>query len=149
MTPAENEIYIRPTLHIHPNLAAAKEFSDTYSAYHFSNDKKSVGVPDAALGKRNLIIGEPGVGKTLLLTKIQEHLNSIGFSTCLISLKDKGLSASLSQFPNATGTQSKALLLDGLDEARGNLLPPVLQKMKEVSDAEPEISVFLRDSPQP
>ena len=24
MTPAENEIYIRPTLHIHPNLAAAR-----------------------------------------------------------------------------------------------------------------------------
>jgi hypothetical protein len=70
MMPAENHIYIRPTLHIHPNLAAAKEFSDTYGAYHFWSDKKSVGIPNAALGKRNLIIGEPGMAKTLLLTKI-------------------------------------------------------------------------------
>jgi hypothetical protein len=82
MTPPENQIYIRPTLHIHPNLAAAKEFTDTYGAYHSWSDKKSVGISDAALGKRNLIIGEPRVGKTLLLTQIQEHLNSIGFSTC-------------------------------------------------------------------
>jgi DNA replication protein DnaC len=87
MTPPVNQIYIRPTLHIHPNLAAAKEFSDTFDAYHFWSDKKSVGIPDAALGKRNLVIGEPGVGKSLLLTKIQVHLNSIGFSTCLISLR--------------------------------------------------------------
>jgi hypothetical protein len=66
MTPAENHIYIRSTLHIHPNLAAAKEFSDTYGVYHFWSDKKSVGIPDAALGKRNLIIRELGVGKTLV-----------------------------------------------------------------------------------
>ncbi len=39
MTPPENQIYIRPTLHIHPNLAAAKEFSDTYGAYHFWESK--------------------------------------------------------------------------------------------------------------
>lgn len=143
MTPAENEIYIRPTLHIHPNLGAAKEFSDTYGAYPYWSDKKSVGIPDAALGKRNLIIGEPGVGKTLLLTKIREHLNSSGLSTCLISLKDKDLSALLSKFLDTTGGQSKVLLLDGLDEVRGNLFPPVLQKIKEISDAQPEISVFL------
>src|ERR1700682_3962282 len=121
MTPAENEIYIRPTLHIHPNLGAAKEFSDTYGAYPYWSDKKSVGIPDAGLGKRNLIIGEPGVGKTLLLTKIREHLNSSGLSTCLISLKDKDLSALLSKFLDTTGGQSKVLLLDGLDEVRGNL----------------------------
>ncbi len=143
MTPRENGTYIRPTLHIHPNLAAAKEFTDTYGAYHFWSDKKSVGIPDAALGKRNLVIGEPGVGKTLLLTKIQEHLNSIGFSTCLITLKDQDLSASLSQFLEATGGQSKALLLDGLDEVRGNLFPRVLQKIEEISDAQPELSVFV------
>jgi hypothetical protein len=126
MTPAENEIYVRPTLHIDPNLSAAKEFSDTYGAYHFWSGKKSAGIPDAALGKRNLIIGEPGVGKTFLLTKIQEHLNSIGFSTCLISLKDQNLSASLSQFLDATGGQSKALRMaqspgDESDESAGSL----------------------------
>lgn len=81
MTPPTIQIYIRPTLHIHPNLAAAKEFSDTSGVYTFWSDKKSVGIPDVALGKRNLIIVEPGVGKTLLLTKFQEHLNSIAFST--------------------------------------------------------------------
>jgi len=53
------------------------------------------------------------------------------------------LSASLSQFLDATGGRSKALLLDGLDEVRGNLFPPVLQKIKGISDAQPEISVFL------
>jgi hypothetical protein len=41
MTPPVNQIYIRPTLHIHPNLDAAKEFSDTFGAYHFWSDKKS------------------------------------------------------------------------------------------------------------
>jgi predicted ATP-binding protein involved in virulence len=90
-------------------------------------ERQKIGrIPDAAQGKRNLIIGEPGVGKTFLLTKIQEHLNSIGFSTCLISLKDQNLSASLSQFLDATGGQSKALRMaqspgDESDESAGSL----------------------------
>ena len=67
------------------------------------------------------------MGETLLLTEIQEQLNSVGFSMCFISLKDQNL-ASLSQFLDATGGQSKAVLLDGLDEVRGNPFPPVLQK---------------------
>ena len=40
MTPPENQIYIRPTLHIRPNLAATKEFTDTYGAHHYSAPRK-------------------------------------------------------------------------------------------------------------
>jgi hypothetical protein len=39
MAPPEIGIYGAPTLHIHPNLAAAKEFSDTHGASYFWSDQ--------------------------------------------------------------------------------------------------------------
>jgi hypothetical protein len=58
MTSPDSQIYIRPTLHIHPNLAAAKEITDTYGTYHFWSDKESVEIRAAAAGKRNLTLNE-------------------------------------------------------------------------------------------
>jgi hypothetical protein len=67
------EMYIEPTLHIHSTLAEAKEFLSTYGPYHFWSEKTPVGISDVAQGKRNLIIGEPGVGKTMLMSTLQEY----------------------------------------------------------------------------
>ncbi len=107
-------MYIEPTLHIHTTLAAAKEFYDTFGPHYFWSDKPRVGVPEVVQGKRNLIIGEPGIGKTLLLGKIQEYLNENGTQSKLIYLKEENPIALIDEFLRNNSPKEAALLLDGI-----------------------------------
>ena len=136
-------VYIEPTLHVHSTLAAAKEFFDTFGPYSSWADKSVLGISEVAQGNRNLIIGEPGVGKTLLLGKVQEYLRQRNVSTRLIVLKDDTALASIDGFVSSTAPTQKALLLDGLDEVRGNLFPSILKKIEDVSRSQPDISLFV------
>src|SRR5947207_829101 len=130
-------MYIDPILHVHSTLAEAKEFLNKYGPYYFWDEEARVGISDIAQGKRNLIIGEPGVGKTQLLSKLQEFLNSKGISNCLINLKDTNSISMIDEHLSGKGEADRAVLLDGLDEIRGSLFPSILQKLEEVSRAVP------------
>jgi hypothetical protein len=118
-------MYIEPTFHIHSTLAEAKEFLSTYGPYHFWSEKTPVGISDVAQGTRNLIIGEPGVGKTMLMSKLQEFLNSQGISNRLINLKDGNSLDNITEYlSSSNGLASGAVLLDGLDEVKGSVMLP-------------------------
>jgi hypothetical protein len=136
-------MYIEPTLHIHSTLAEAKEFLNTHGPYYWGDEKARVGMSDIAQGKRNLIIGEPGVGKTLLLSKLQEFLNAKGISNRLIDLKDADFISVISQYLSATGVADRAVLLDGLDEIKGSLFPSILETLEEVSRAAPDVAMYI------
>jgi hypothetical protein len=136
-------MYIEPTLHIHSTLAEAKEFLSTYGPYHFWSEKTPVGISDAAQGKRNLIIGEPGVGKTMLMSKLQEFLNSQGISNRLINLKDTNSLDSITEYLSRNGLARGAVLLDGLDEVKGSLFPSILEKLEELSRTAPDVAIYI------
>ena len=59
--------YITPLLKIFPNFSEAKDFLKDGGVIFFEDDEKNLEVVDLAQGHRNLIIGEPGIGKTELL----------------------------------------------------------------------------------
>jgi hypothetical protein len=136
-------MYIEPALHIHSTLAEAKEFFNTYGRYYLWSDKARAGISDIAQAKRNLIIGEPGVGKTLLLSKLQEFLNTKGISNRLINLKDTNSISLIAEYLNSTGVADRALLLDGLDEVKGSLFSSILEKIEEVSSAAPDVAMYI------
>jgi hypothetical protein len=137
-------MYIQPTLHVHSTLAEANDFSNTYGPYYFWSEKACAEIPDVAQGKRNLIIGEPGVGKTLLLSKIQHFLDSKGISNRLITLKDRKSSSLIDQcLDRRNGSSDFALLLDGLDEVQGSLFPAILARIDEVSKNAPNVTIYL------
>jgi hypothetical protein len=143
-------MYIEPTLHIHATLTEAKKFLDTYRSYYFLRDKENVGISDVAQGKRNLIIGEPGVGKTELLHKLRNFLTRKGISNRLIDLKDPQSIGMIAEYLiSSNDVADRALLLDGLDEVKGTLFPSMLDKIEEVSrDAgyPKKIRYIMRDS---
>jgi hypothetical protein len=136
-------MYIEPTLHIHSTLAEAKEFLNAYGSYYFGGEKARVGISDVAQGKRNLIIGEPGVGKTLLMSKLQEILNARGISNCLVDLKDVDSITVITEYLRGPGAVDRAVLLDGLDEIKGSLFPSILEKLEEVSRTAPDAAMYI------
>jgi len=137
-------MYIEPTLHIHATLTGANKFWDTYESYYLLSDKENVGISDVAKGKRNLIIGEPGVGKTELLHKLRDFLTGKGISNRLIDLKDsKSIGMIAEYLVSSNGVADRALLLDGLDEVKGTLFPSMLEQIEEVSRAAPDLAMFI------
>ncbi|HXM92814.1 MAG TPA: hypothetical protein VOA64_00945 [Candidatus Dormibacteraeota bacterium] len=144
MSESRNPVYIQPTLHVHSTLAEAKTFSDEFGPYYFWSEKTRVDISDIAQGKRNLIIGEPGVGKTLLMVKLDEFLNANGTPTCLIHLKHQNSINLIEQFlGNNEAASDLGLLLDGLDEVQGSLFPSVLEKIEDVSRTRSGITICV------
>ncbi len=137
-------MYIEPTLHIHATLTEAKKFLDTYGSYYFLSDKENVGISDVAQGKRNLISGEPGVGKTELLHKLRDFLTGKGISNHLVDLKDSQSIGMIAEYLiSSNGVADRALLLDGLDEVKGTLFPSMLEKIEGVSKAAPDLALYI------
>jgi MoxR-like ATPase len=75
--PAPGEsLYIAPITTIHSTFTEAKESYDQHRGLPPLDDKEQLNVATLVLGKRNLIVGEPGVGKSLLLSRLGKHLTT-------------------------------------------------------------------------
>jgi hypothetical protein len=135
------EIYIEPITRIHATFAEAKEFLEN-GGYSVFEEAKTVSLANLAQGTRNLIVGEPGVGKSLLLRKIDVHLKAEGFKTALIGLRQSSAMREIDKFLAVPGNK-KALLLDALDEVKGSQFPEVLEKIKDIADANPKLAFFI------
>ncbi len=136
-------MYLDPTLHIHSTFSYAKEFYGSYDPYFQLSTKQAVGIRQVMQGDRNLIVGEPGVGKTELLKKINERLVGEGAFTLLVSLKDKNAGVRIDEFLATSPSQNRALLLDGLDEIQASLFPEVLEKIRGVSRMHESLPIYL------
>lgn len=137
-------MYIEPITRVHSTFAEAKDFhAKTDNASLFFRDEKKLSIIDLVQGRRNLIVGEPGVGKSLLLEKIKEHLATQGITTTLIGLRQTDAIQRIDEFLRAPAQTPRALLLDALDEVRSNVFPEVLQKIEEISRQQPTLPLYL------
>lgn len=135
-------MYITPITKVHATFDEAKKYYAEYSDL-FSDDEKRLAVNDLAQGTRNLIVGEPGVGKSELLKKIKEHLDKQQSNTELIILKDADSIDRIDAFFNGKTDAHKTLLLDALDEVQSSCFPSVLQKIENVSRQHPDVPIYL------
>jgi hypothetical protein len=136
-------MYISPITKVHATFDEAKRFYAESSDLVLFGEKKSLSVGTLAQGKRNLIVGEPGVGKTKLLEKIKEHLDKEGVTTELISLKRADSINRIDAFLGMRANAPRALLLDGLDEVQSSRFPSVLDKIEDISRQDPDLSIYL------
>jgi hypothetical protein len=129
-----DNLYIPPITKIYSSFAEAKEFFDKLGGVTYFETAKRLKARDLAQGKRNLVIGEPGVGKTLLLGKIKNHLEDQGIATSVVNLRQPNAINQIEDSIKSAADMPRALLLDGLDEIQSSLFPAVLRKIEEVAD---------------
>src|SRR6266700_85270 len=134
MAPQSDNLYILPITKVYSSFTEAKEFFDKLGGVACFDTDKRLEFSDLAQGKRNLVIGEPGVGKTLLLGKIKKYLEGQGIATCLVNLRQPNAISLIDEFLKTPADLPPALLLDGLDEVQSSLFPAVLQKIEGVAD---------------
>ncbi len=135
--------YISPITKVHSTFAEAKEFFDKFGAITFFDDEEKFDIETLIQGKRTLIVGEPGVGKTLLLGKMKDHLIIQGFSATVINLRDNDALQQIDTFFDTKKDLPSALLLDALDEVKSSTFPTVLQKIEEVSKKYPDVPLYI------
>ena len=136
--------YITPITKIHSTFAGAKEYNDKYGGFFSLIEREDkLSIETLAQGKRNLIVGEPGVGKSLLLEKLNEYFENECISTALISLREPDALQKIDKFLDLATKAPKTLLLDGLDEVKSSLFPSVMQKIEELSAKHTNLPVFL------
>lgn len=135
--------YVTPVTKIHTTFADTKEFFDKFGGVSIFDDEDLLTLDTLVQGKRNLVVGEPGVGKSLLLEKIQEHLKSQGVNARLISLRQPDAVQQIDVFVEEQGETPKVLLLDALDEIKSSSFPTVLQKIEEISAKNPNLQIFI------
>src|SRR5437870_2653938 len=102
-TPAA--LYIEPNTRVHSTFADAKEFHEKSDGFFSFREEKPPSIADLAQGSRNLIVGEPGIGKTLLLNKIKEQLDIQGAKTGLILLRGTDIAGRIDDFLEATAAE--------------------------------------------
>src|SRR5271165_890292 len=136
-------MYINPRTKIHASFSEVREHYDKNADLWMWEETKPLTIEELAQGSRNLIVGEPGIGKTELLKKIQEHFDKQGARTNFISLRLDDFIERAESFINEKSDLPKILLLDALDETKANLFPAVLQKIEDLSKKYPNISIFL------
>lgn len=129
-----DNLYILPITKIYSTFPETKEFFDKLGGVTYFDTDKRLEFSDLAQGKRNLVIGEPGVGKTLLLGQIKKYLEEQGIATCLVNLRQPNAISLIEGCVQSSTGLPRALLLDGLDEIQSSMFPAVLQKIEEVAD---------------
>ncbi len=128
---------------IHTSFEKAKEFYDTDNGLSLFESEASPDLKELANGFRNIVTGEPGMGKTTLMNELKAIFDERGFKTQAIFLKRRDCISSIETFLAGSVEKQKALFLDGLDEVSGNELDAVIEKIKNVSESYPKITIYL------
>lgn len=139
-------MYINPLTKIYASFTEAKEDFGKYGVHiAFFEDNISRSIVDIAKGFRNLIVGEPGIGKTELIKKLQEYHDAQGDQTCLINLRSEKPIEEIENFLSLQieAGSKKILLLDGLDETKATNLTAVLQKIEIISKEYPDLYIYI------
>jgi hypothetical protein len=136
--------YITPITKIHSSFAEAKTFFDENKGLSWwSQEADALAIEVLAEGKRNLIVGEPGVGKSLLLERLENHLDATGVATLRISLRIKNALDEINDFLKRGPAEPHTLLLDALDEVKAADIPETIQSIETIAKDNPAVSIFL------
>lgn len=142
MTEPSN-IYILPSISIHSNFADAGAAIELGGARRRQRLDEQLDLASLAKGKRTLIVGEPGVGKSAMLEKLAERLTDDSVSVDRIPLRSLDALERIEACAHAVDNARRAVLLDGFDEVPLRFLPEILRRIIELSLANADLSIFL------
>lgn len=135
--------YITPITEVSSSFKEAKEQYGKYGHGFVFDDAEPTTIVDLAQGKRNVIVGEPGIGKTELMKRLQKSLDASGNETKFISLRSLDAVHDIDTFLAKESDKPKALLLDALDETPLASFSSVLEKIQEISRTQLDLAVYV------
>ncbi|MBA3284735.1 MAG: hypothetical protein H0U27_06705 [Nitrosopumilus sp.] len=136
-------MYIQPNTKIYSSFNEAKTDIDRYGQPSIFGRSEVLSLEDLTQGHRNLIVGEPGIGKTKLLENIKVFFDQKDNHTILISLKSKNVLDEINTFISTKTHKQKVLLLDALDEIRSSDFSEVLNKIENITRSYPDIIIQI------
>lgn len=139
----DDKRYILPITRVAVSFDEAKKDYDEKGSFVFWGDRMPTSIEALARGTRNMIVGEPGVGKTELIKRINSQLEKDGYETNLIPLRSIKSIHEIDDFMAKPNEKPKALLLDALDETPAAFFTDILEKIKEVSESNPDVAVYI------
>lgn len=134
--------YIPPITKIHSNSADAQEFFNKFGGHAWFDREEADDLDSILQGSRNMIVGEPGIGKTEMLKKMLEHLQKSGVEAALILLRKADAAEQIRKILGAE-RKPEALLLDGLDETPAKNRLEVIQELDRASNTHPDIAFHI------
>ena len=138
-----DEYYLTPIIKVSATFEEAAELQESSSEFLYFDEESNTPIDKLIDGHRSLIVGEPGVGKSLLLRKIRDCFNeNRAYDIKLVNLKDIDCEVQIDKFL-VSKSNNKVLLLDALDEVQSNKLPFILQKIDLISRDYIEVPIFL------
>lgn len=130
---------------IHSSFDEVNEFYEENNGFRlpFRSEKEPT-LEDLAKGPRNLITGEPGMGKTTLLIELEKTFNKQSYKTYYITLKSAECLSQLNSALNEdTAGLTKVLFLDGLDEIAVDKRAHILEKIVDISKPDQSAHIYL------
>ena len=135
--------YVEPIIMAYASLDEAREFFEKRLGLILFERERSLSLNDLANQKRGLILGEPGVGKSRLLERINDDLIPKGLDSCLVRLRSPSAARQIDDFFLVRTGRPRALLLDGLDEVKASELPAMIEKIEEISRKEEDLRLYV------
>lgn len=135
--------YVIPITEVTSSFKEAKEQYSKYGHGFVFHDAEPTPIADLAQGKRSVVVGEPGIGKTELMTKLQGALNGSGHLTKFIPLRSPDSIKEIDDFLEKKSRKPKTLFLDALDEVPRSAFLNVIKKIQEISDKYPDLSIYV------
>lgn len=135
--------YIIPITEVNSSFKEAKEQNEKYGYGFVFYDSKPTPVADLAQAKRSVVVGEPGIGKTELMKKLQATLDQSDHLTKFIPLRSPDSIKEIDTFLSKRSRKTKALFLDALDEVPRSDFLSVLKKIQEISEKHPNLPIYV------
>jgi hypothetical protein len=134
--------YIIPITEVSSSFREAKEQYNKFGHFVFY-DAKPTPIGSLAQGRRTVVVGEPGIGKTELVKKMENHLKHDGHTTSFIPLSSRTAINEIDKFVGKSSKKTKSLFLDALDEVPRSEFNSVLKKIQEISEKYPKINIYI------
>ncbi len=135
--------YIFPVTEVSSTFKEAKEEYGKYGHGFVFDDASPTTISDLTQDKNTIVVGEPGIGKTELMKRIDVEFQSKGFTTKFIPLRSPNSFEEISNFVKKGTKKPKALLLDALDEVPSSHFSDILQEVQNISRQYPNLIIYI------
>jgi len=140
--------YVIPSIKQLDSLKKVGEFLEESSfAFSLGSDDAIKNIDDLFNIPKNIVIGEPGIGKTELLHQLEKKISKQEFESLFVELRQfSNYTKEINEFVSSPSDKKKILFLDGFDEVSAKNLEEAFSFLQLLSEKDIYIYASCRKS---